>query len=633
MKKNYLLPLCLSCMAMALGATGVDAQTTVNKIQYTLNAAGTAYTVTGFEEGLVTADIESAIDGIPVTTINQKVFQTASELKSVNIPASITTMGNSIFQNNKSLETVTFEEGDQPLAMGGWTFNGCDKIKEVVLPARLASFGANSNFNLCSALVKVVFNGPCALKDFKAYTFTESALTELDLSGLENVEAFNANNMQNIYSSAIKVTLPKKMTPKPKDMLSKCTATEVIFPEGTTEIAAQALDAYKAVTTVSIPSTVKTIGNSAFRNCTSLANVKFAYNPTLNSSMNYCFQGCTALESIDLTPLPGVKGLVSTFFNSGLKNITFASDTQLSVMNWDLFNGTQIETIDIPASVTRFGARAFYNCSKLKTINVPAGVATIMTQAFGHDADKTGVETVIFEQKGGTWPAAIEGDTTDIILAADTKAYCYKDMTDVPEGVTTVAPIEAAKYSTYFSTTPVGLPDGVSGSVVTGVSDRNLTLDFSKYTAGQVIPASTAVLLKIDNPDKTLYPVITPDNRSRYTGVNYLVGSEDETSVAINDGNVGYVLKNAASDTFGFERSDAATLTNAANKAVLVLPATLAGDSSWFALGGTSTVIDAISVENGENDAPVYNLMGVEVDRDSLAPGIYVSKGKKFIVR
>lgn len=79
MKK--LFSLCLISMATALGASDLHGQTTIDDITYTLNSAGTAYTVTGFNEGLVNADIQSAIEGVPVTTINQGVFKSASTLK------------------------------------------------------------------------------------------------------------------------------------------------------------------------------------------------------------------------------------------------------------------------------------------------------------------------------------------------------------------------------------------------------------------------------------------------------------------------------------------------------------------------------------------------------------------------
>ncbi len=633
MIKKQLLALCLGSMATVCGSFYADAQTTVNKIQYTLNSDESAYTVTGFEDGIVDAVIEPAIDGKPVTTINQNVFKTASILKSVFIPASVTRMGNSVFQNNTSLETVTFEDGDQPLAMGGWTFNGCSSIREIVLPSRLASFGANSNFNGCSSLEKVVFRGDCPLADMKQYTFEKTSLKELDLSGLTNVTAFNANCLQNLRSEAVKVTLPREMTLLPKNFLAKCNVTEIVFPEGTTEIPQQAFDGYAVVTTVSIPSTITKIGNSAFRKCTSLASVTFAPNPGLNSSMNYCFQECTSLESIDLTPLPGVEGLVATFMKSGLKNITFSPESKMTTLNWDLFNGTPLESIDIPASVNKIGARAFYNCAGLETVSLPEGVDWVLNDAFGHADDAAGVRTVIFNQHGGKWPGNNDDKEPVSILAADTRAYCYKDVTEVPEGVVTVAPIESAGYLTYYSSTPVSLPEGVKGTAIKGVIGQDLVRDFDQFRPGTLLPAGTPVLLACENADGTLYPEIDPDAAGTFTETNFLVGTEDGTTLNISDGKVAYQFVMYTDGLYGFDRVDGASVSVDPNKACLVLPSSLAGNISRFSLSNVVTGIDEITEEGIDRNAPVYNLMGIEVDRDYLTPSIYISNGKKIVIR
>lgn len=633
MRKTYFMSLYLLGMAMGAGSFSADAQITVNKIQYTLSTDGTAYAVTGFEEGIVSAVIESAIDGKPVTTINKNVFKSADALKRVSIPSSVTKMGNSIFQNNKTLETVTFEDGEQPLAMGGWTFNGCTSLKEIELPGRLASFGANSNFNGCTSLEKVVFNGDCRLSDMKQYTFENTDLKELDLSGLSEVTTFNANCLQNLKSTSVKVILPKKMVPLPKNVLKNCVADVIVYPEGASEIPQQAFDAYAHVMTVSIPSTVTGIGQAAFRNCGKLEKIDFAYNPVLNSSMNYCFEGCTSLENVDMSPLPGIKGLVATFMNSGLRKITFGSDSRINTLNWDVFNGTRLESIDIPETVTKLGARAFYNCQSLETVRIPEGVREILSDAFGHTDGNTGVKTVIFSQHGGRWPAAVENDVMVSILAADTRAYCYKDVTDIPEGVTTVAPIKGAGYCTYFSSTAISIPDDVVGTVITGVISSDLVCDYGKFTGGSILPANTPVLLACGEMTGTIYPGIEPDVAEVYEGDNYLVGSENDTYIDVPAEKVAYVLVKGADGLFSFDRRDETMVDNQANSAVLIIPSSLAVNVDQFRLGRVATGIGEISADNVDRDAPVYNLMGIEVKCEDLTPGIYVSDGKKFIVR
>lgn len=47
----------------------------------------------------------------------------------------------------------------------------------------------------------------------------------------------------------------------------------------------------------------------------------------------------------------------------------------------------------------------------------------------------------------------------------------------------------------------------------------------------------------------------------------------------------------------------------------------------------TTDVPAGINAMEDESDAPVYTLSGIKADRNHLAPGIYVSRGKKIVVR
>lgn len=70
----------------------------------------------------------------------------------------------------------------------------------------------------------------------------------------------------------------------------------------------------------------------------------------------------------------------------------------------------------------------------------------------------------------------------------------------------------------------------------------------------------------------------------------------------------------------------------------LVADIMAAGNEDGIMLTGNEVYTDAAVDEIfGSTDRPadnrVFNLMGVEVDRENLAPGIYISNGKKFIVK
>ena len=47
----------------------------------------------------------------------------------------------------------------------------------------------------------------------------------------------------------------------------------------------------------------------------------------------------------------------------------------------------------------------------------------------------------------------------------------------------------------------------------------------------------------------------------------------------------------------------------------------------------TTDIPAGINATEGEADAPVYTLSGIKADRNNLTPGIYVSRGKKIVVK
>lgn len=103
-----------------------------------------------------------------------------------------------------------------------------------------------------------------------------------------------------------------------------------------------------AITSVSVPSTVVSIGNGAFSNCTSLTSVTLPSG--LNSMGTAVFKGCTKLSQVNIP-------------------------SSLSSIPSGTFQGcSKLTSITIPSSVTNIGSRAFEGCTNL-TIDCTAGSA------------------------------------------------------------------------------------------------------------------------------------------------------------------------------------------------------------------------------------------------------------------
>ena len=148
---------------------------------------------------------------------------------------------------------------------------------------------------------------------------------------------------------------------------------KITLPEGMTEIPKRTFYNCMNLTSINIPSTVKTIGEYAFCN-TGIKSITIPNNVT---TIEYsAFRSCSNLEEVKLsTGMTEIARL--TFYNSQkLKDITIPSN--ITAIRNDAFAHTGITTITIPSSVKVIEDGAFSYCEQLTgTIIIPTNVTAI----------------------------------------------------------------------------------------------------------------------------------------------------------------------------------------------------------------------------------------------------------------
>ncbi len=131
---------------------------------------------------------------------------------------------------------------------------------------------------------------------------------------------------------------------------------------------------------VSLPETITSIGNYAFRDCSGLASITIPDSVTTIGSQ--AFYNCSGLTG-DLVIPAGVTSIGSyAFYNcSDLTGITIPD----SVTTIDLSafqNCRGLTSITIPEGVTTIGQSAFEDCSSLTSITLPSSLESIGDHAF-----------------------------------------------------------------------------------------------------------------------------------------------------------------------------------------------------------------------------------------------------------
>lgn len=245
--------------------------------------------------------------------------------------------------SGRDISKVTIEEGGVT-TIGANAFNGCSNLTEVTIPASVTKIGGSA-FQGCNKLVKATFASIEALC---------SILFEGDTSN----PLYFAKHLFVGENEVFNLTIPSTVTTVPNYAFQNCSSlTSLVIGEGVTTIGKNAFAGCSAMRNVSIPSTVTTIGGNAFNvgNNANLAGARFA---SIESLCNIDFTNNTS------NPLYTAHHLY--IGESEVTEITLPNTENIKPR---LFAGaSSLTTVSIPAEVKFIGDDAFMNCSKINTV-------------------------------------------------------------------------------------------------------------------------------------------------------------------------------------------------------------------------------------------------------------------------
>lgn len=139
------------------------------------------------------------------------------------------------------------------------------------------------------------------------------------------------------------------------------------------------------LSSVTIPASVTNIGDGAFYFTTSLASVTFANGSVLESIGNDAFNRC-GLTSITIPA--SVTSIGANAFDGCNNLATVTLSSNLLTIGSGAFKGCKITSVTFPATVTSIGANAFKG-NKLTNITIPATVTSIGADAFANNSTLT----------------------------------------------------------------------------------------------------------------------------------------------------------------------------------------------------------------------------------------------------
>ncbi len=143
----------------------------------------------------------------------------------------------------------------------------------------------------------------------------------------------------------------------------------------------------KSLKSITFPSTVTSIGDWAFSNCSGIDSLTFGSPSSLQNIGIYAFVGCSGLESVILPS--SITTIEKGAFNncSLLSKIVFEPNSALKNIGTYAFRAcSALTSVLIPSMVTNIDYGAFYGCFMLKLIEFESNtnLTSIGTYAFGN---------------------------------------------------------------------------------------------------------------------------------------------------------------------------------------------------------------------------------------------------------
>jgi len=308
-----------------------------------------------------------------ITSIDTSAFEGCIGLTSLTFPDDVISIGITAFEGCTGLTSVTIP--DKVYSIGIWAFKGCTGLTSLIIGNNVISIG-DLAFDGCSGLTSVII--PNSVTSIKHGAFSDcSGLTSVTIgSGVTSIgyPAFSScKRLQEFRVSEENTSycqLEGVLYSKDKTTLITCPATK------TNEY--------------TIPKSVTSIGNYAFKGCDKLTSITIPKSVT--SIGDYAFSGCDGLKSITIPNSVTSIGSGAFAHSNGLTSLTIPNSVT-SIGSYE-FSGSSIKKIRCealtPPSLGRFKALilldndnddAYYAFINICKISVPKGTANLYKSA------------------------------------------------------------------------------------------------------------------------------------------------------------------------------------------------------------------------------------------------------------
>ena len=283
----------------------------IYRYAYKENEDGETVTITEFlgpvdpaNPGPYDIDIPEKLDGFTVTGLGRRSFSTDdhysplydihhTQIQSVTIPESVTSIGDSAFAACRNLNSLTIK--DAATSIGNRAFTECPLATKLSLGKKITTIGDEAfydcrelnNVTIPQSVTSIGDNAFLQCIHLKTLSFGEKSFGENIETNIETI-----GNGAFYYCIALKeVTIPQSVTSIGDSAFGQCHDLQSLtIKDAATSIGHRAFLGCTSLATISLGENIKTIGANAFNSCSGLTSVTIPENVTTirPGTFSYC---------------------------------------------------------------------------------------------------------------------------------------------------------------------------------------------------------------------------------------------------------------------------------------------------------------------------------------------------------
>lgn len=322
-----------------------------------------------------------------VTTIKSYAFYNATSLEMITIPSTVTTIGNYALYmpSYSSSKLEVYCEPLVPPTISSSTFDSYQSDLTIYVPiGALSAYQNASVWKTLSSKIKayaVDFDSAAIPSNEIWYESTTNTAITPNATGV-----FGANIVSNTYENGLGIIkFDGDITSIGDKAFYYCSIANIGIPSSVKSIGTQAFYGSKLYT-ITIPENIESIGDGAFTYCSNLTKFGGKYATpdgraiVCNNRLISVLNGCTTYT------IPyGVTEIGDYAFDYCQKLSQVTIPQSVTKIGYQSFGDCKLLTrVELPQNLAEIGSMAFYMCTALSSITIPDGVQEIKQSTFSY---------------------------------------------------------------------------------------------------------------------------------------------------------------------------------------------------------------------------------------------------------